>query len=87
MKDTPIQKAIAELENKKYIGVAVGSQRHKTNLMINEHIAILQSLLPYERDCIEGAYDAGFNAGALLSDARAADYDSAQDYFTNTFKQ
>lgn len=46
----------------------------------------LQSLLPVEREVIEDAYKDGFDAGTLLSDARAADYDSAQHYFNSKYE-
>ena len=78
MKQTPLQKLLDEIEGYRPIA---GTDPFPYI------IAELQSLLPYERECIEGAYNAGFDAGTLLSDARAADYDSAQDYFTQTFKQ
>jgi len=46
----------------------------------------LQSLLPYEQECFVGAFNSGFDTGAILSDTRVADYESALDYFNQTYK-
>lgn len=74
MKDTPIQKAIAEIEKEikrweyespsPVIGALLCSRQ------------ILQSLLPYERECIIKAYCADMEVD-LTNDAH--------DYFTNTY--
>ena len=110
-KQTPLQKAIKEIEDRiKYLKaqefialneidalVAPSLARDMKWKLINElatrrgelerySLKPLQSLLPYEQECFIGAFNSGVDTGTLLSDTRAADYDSALDYFNQTYK-
>lgn len=58
MKDTPIQKAIA-LVNSEIL--ELDAERQPTRLRtLKRQREVLQSLLPYERECFEETYSDGF---------------------------
>ena len=71
MKDTPLLKLLDEIEGYRPIA---GTDPFPYI------IAKLQSLLTYERECLEGAFTEGEAVGLNHST------DTAHDYFTQTFK-
>lgn len=86
MKDTPIQKAIAELEYAIKSATEVMHEKSGTDeavmmgqVMFQQNfLKYLQSMLPYERECIEEAYKDGENNEYWYTG-------TAHDYFTNTY--
>ena len=88
MKQTPITKSIEQIRIQAEDYRKRGNYEqdfmliHKSEALFDS-IKLLQSLLPYERECIEGAYA----DGAILSDFTREPTEEAQDYFTNTYNQ
>lgn len=110
MKQTPLTKAIAEIEARiKYLReqelialteidiiVSPSLVRDMKWKLINELAARrvelemyslkpLQSLLPYERECIEQAVKDNIPSLNILTEQNLSDI--AKDYFTSTYKQ
>ena len=75
MKQTPIQTAIEEIAEGEYLPAAELKWVTK----------ILQSLLPYERECIEQAVKDNIPSLNILTEQNLSDI--AKDYFTSTYKQ
>jgi len=76
MKQTPIQQAIEQIRIQAEDYRKRGNGDKSEALL--DTINLLQSLLPYEMECIEGAYQeggAGFHYCA----------ETAEDYFTSTY--
>ncbi len=73
MKQTPIQTAIEK--------VGALNISNDALFVVRE---CLKSLLPYERECIEGAYDAGI---ATTSGMQTSDFKCGTKYYSQTFNQ
>ena len=73
MKQTPIQKLIEWLDKD-----PKGMLHAYDKQIITEYA---QSLLPYERECIEGAYNSGYYKGADREEFKD------DNYFTSTYTQ
>lgn len=82
MKQTPLSKAIAEIEAEMKIWESQIPSPVRGALLRSRQI--LQSLLPYERECIEGAYDAGI---ATTSGMQTSDFKCGTKYYSQTFNQ
>jgi len=82
--DTPIQKAIAEIEERINATMRINEYSEETKIAIKTGLrlsqTILQSQVPYERECIEGAYKEGEAVGLNHC------IETAHDFFTQTFK-
>lgn len=83
MKQTPITKSIEQIRIQAEDYRKRGNYEqdfmliHKSEALFDS-IKLLQSLLPYERECIEGAYKEGEAGFHYCSE-------TAQDYFTSTY--
>ena len=77
MKQTPIQQAIEQIRIQAEDYRKRGNGDKSEALL--DTINLLQSLLPYERECIEGAWKEGEAVG--LNHCA----ETAQDYFTSTY--
>lgn len=78
MTQTPLTKAIEHVES------IPRTADGYINIKIDKLTNILKTLLPYEREVIEGAYSDGVNDeafGRLLGSVA----DNSTDYFTKTF--
>lgn len=78
MKKTPLQQAIEQIRTQAEDYQKRGNNDKSAALL--DSINLLQSLLPYERECIEGAYKEGEAGFHYCSE-------TPQDYFTNTYTQ
>lgn len=82
---TPIQKAIAKID--KQIGML--KLDPECNAMAIGCLTMLNSWLadqlPYERKCIERAYNAGINDHSDYLFAGNPEHKNASDYFTKTY--
>jgi hypothetical protein len=77
MKQTPITKAIDIVLSMTEINES--SLATPTNKALSRVYMTLQSLLPYERECIEGAYNSGYYKGTDREEFKD------DNYFTNTY--
>ncbi len=84
MKQTPIQQAIEQIEAEMKIWESQSPSPVRGALLRSRQI--LQSLLPYERECIEGAYKEGAE-DVEIKNNKLHYFISAQDYFTSTYTQ
>ena len=82
MKQTPIQQAIEQIRIQAEDYRKRGNGDKSEALL--DTINLLQSLLPYERECIEGAYDAGI---ATTSGMQTSDFKCGTKYYSQTFNQ
>lgn len=99
MKQTPITKAIEQLNSKITISkqdMEYYRQTAQMNSVKTEHdiqngllhaIQILTELLPYEREVIQEAYYDGSVASKSISFNGIANYKNSTDYFTKTFTE
>ena len=87
MKQTPITKSIEQIRIQAEDYRKRGNYEqdfmliHKSEALFDS-IKLLQSLLPYERECIEGAYDAGI---ATTSGMQTSDFKCGTKYYSQTF--
>ncbi len=77
MKKTPLQQAIEQIRTQAEDYQKRGNNDKSAALL--DSINLLQSLLPYEMECIEGAYNSGYYKGADREEFKD------DNYFTSTY--
>lgn len=84
-KQTPLEPLIEQLEEKtKDIGTSTMVHRRVKGVYVDA-IIMAKSLLPYERECIEEAFDASKEVYSL--DSLLPVYPTASDYYNSNYSQ